>query len=168
MLLQRGLDVNARDKGGLSPLLLAVRGRYLSAGTVVGVQAGAPPGAGPGWRCLRGASGVPVVTRLPRAEPGGTEDTCFPEPRPLQPGPSVLAVTLPVVGRAQTGRTARGRVLREGFLEVASKLSPPGPARPWHGISEKKSRRGLMCVPRILCLRGWGRGEGRSPPPSTG
>lgn len=25
-----------------------------------------------------------------------------------------------------------------------------------------------MCVPRILCLRGWGGGEGRSPLPSTG
>ena len=48
MLLQRGLDVNARDKGGLSPLLLAVGGRYSAAGTVVGVQAWALPGARPG------------------------------------------------------------------------------------------------------------------------
>lgn len=29
MLLPRGVDVNARDEDGLSPLLLAVRGRYL-------------------------------------------------------------------------------------------------------------------------------------------
>lgn len=28
MLLQRGADTNARDNDGLSPLLLAVRGRY--------------------------------------------------------------------------------------------------------------------------------------------
>ena len=28
MLLQRGADVNALDEDGLSPLLLAVRGRY--------------------------------------------------------------------------------------------------------------------------------------------
>lgn len=32
MLLQRGLDANARDKDGLSPLLLAVRGRYSGQG----------------------------------------------------------------------------------------------------------------------------------------
>ena len=145
MLLQRGLDVNARDKDGLSPLLLAVGGRYLTAGTVVGVQARALPGAGPGQSCLRGAFGVPVVTWLPRAEPGGTEDTCFPEPHPFWPGPSVPTVTLPVVGRAQTGRTPWGRVVREGFLEVTSELSTPGPARPWQGISNKKSRRGLVC-----------------------
>lgn len=29
MLLRRGADVNAQDEDGLSPLLLAVRGRYL-------------------------------------------------------------------------------------------------------------------------------------------
>lgn len=29
LLLQRGVDVNARDEDGLSPLLLAVKGRYL-------------------------------------------------------------------------------------------------------------------------------------------
>lgn len=57
MLLQRGLDVNARDKGGLSPLLLAVGGRYLTAGTVVGVQARALPGPG----LDRAASGGPSV-----------------------------------------------------------------------------------------------------------
>ena len=83
MLLQRGLDVNARDKGGLSPLLLAVGGGYLTVGTVVGAQARALPGAGPGQSCLRGAFGVSVVTWLPWAEPGGTKDTCFPEPQPL-------------------------------------------------------------------------------------
>ena len=70
MLLQRGLDVNARDKGGLSPLLLAVGGRYLTVGTVVGAQARALPGAGPGQSCLRGAFGVSVYEASPRLSPG--------------------------------------------------------------------------------------------------
>lgn len=38
LLLQRGSDVNARDQDGLSPLLLAVRGRYL--GTLSGACGG--------------------------------------------------------------------------------------------------------------------------------
>ena len=63
-------------------------------------------------------------------------------------------------------------MVREGFLEVTSKLSQAGLARPWHGISRQEKRlqstRGLMCVPFILHLRGWGWGEGRNPQPSTG
>lgn len=38
MLLQRGVDVNARNEDGHSPLLLAVRGRY--EGAAGGVWAG--------------------------------------------------------------------------------------------------------------------------------
>lgn len=46
MLLQRGLDVNARDKDGLSPLLLAVRGRYWAGG---GGRCGRCAGRGAVW-----------------------------------------------------------------------------------------------------------------------
>ena len=119
MLLQRGLDVNARDKGGLSPLLLAVRGRYLVAGTGGGAGRGAawgrawmalPPGG------LRGACGHTASS----GRAGGTEDTCFLEPRPLRPGPLVPAVTLPIVA----GRRLGG-LLRAGCLGRASWRWPP-------------------------------------------
>lgn len=36
MLLQRGVDVNARNEEGQSPLLLAVRGRYCGSGCCSG------------------------------------------------------------------------------------------------------------------------------------
>lgn len=36
MLLQRGVDVNAHDEDGQSPLLLAVRGRYQGPGCCSG------------------------------------------------------------------------------------------------------------------------------------
>lgn len=42
MLLHRGMDVNARDRDGLSPLLLAVQGRYLGLCTVMDVLLGEP------------------------------------------------------------------------------------------------------------------------------
>ncbi|VCW66859.1 unnamed protein product [Gulo gulo] len=43
MLLRRGVDVDPRDEDGLSPLLLAVKGRYRGLPTV-GMQAGGPMG----------------------------------------------------------------------------------------------------------------------------
>lgn len=133
-----------------------------------GCRHGHFPGPGLDGATSRGAFGVPVVTWLPRAEPGGTEDTFLLEPCSLRPGPLVPAVTLPVVGRAQTGRTARGRVVRpESFLEVTSELSTPGPARPWQGISDKKSIRGLVCSPHPL-PEGLGQGRRGKPLPSTG
>lgn len=59
MLLQRGVPVDTRDEDGLSPLLLAVKGRYL------GVQAGAPCG-GPGWSRL--GEGCQVTQRTCASE----------------------------------------------------------------------------------------------------
>lgn len=53
MLLQRGADANARDNDGLSPLLLAVRGRYRV-------------GRGNTWGPAALCGGLPVVTLLPR------------------------------------------------------------------------------------------------------
>lgn len=63
MLLRRGVDVDPRDEDGLSPLLLAVKGRYLGR-TAVGVQPGAPRGVGLGRAALETAAGLPVVTQL--------------------------------------------------------------------------------------------------------
>lgn len=58
MLLQRGVDVDSRDEDGLSPLLLAVKGRYLGRPAAC-VRAGAPRAVR-----LERAARLPVVTQL--------------------------------------------------------------------------------------------------------
>lgn len=48
MLLQRGVNVNARDQDGLTPLLLAVRGRYSGGPAPGGCVGRGATGGGPG------------------------------------------------------------------------------------------------------------------------
>lgn len=168
MLLQRGLDVNARDKRAASapccwPWGAGIRRQALWWGCRHGTSR-----ARPGRSCLPGALGCACGHMPSRAEPGGTEDTCFLEPCPLRPGPLVPAVTLPVVGRARLWEDCSGAGwLGRASWRVTSELSTPGPARPWQGISDKKSIRGLVCSPHPL-PEGLGRGSGGKPPPSTG
>lgn len=64
MLLQKGANVDARDEDGLSPLLLAIRGRY-SGDAAVDVRAGATCGLGPD----RATEGPPVCL-WPHSLPG--------------------------------------------------------------------------------------------------
>ena len=53
MLLRRGVDVDPRDEDGMSPLLLAVKGRYLGH-PAVGVRAGVPHAVRLGRAAWRG------------------------------------------------------------------------------------------------------------------
>lgn len=70
LLLQRGVDVNARDEDGLSPLLLAVRGRYGRRDGRLGKG-----DAGWAWTELpRGRWVCCLVTQLPGAKLDGAKD----------------------------------------------------------------------------------------------
>lgn len=165
MLLQKGANVDARDEDGLSPLLLAVRGRY-SGDTVVDVWAGAMRGLG-----LDGATEGPLVCLWPRSFPGRScmgSDACLLEPRPP------LASSLGT-GSDHDGPTP-GRVVKEGFLEeVPSKLSQAGPAEPWSKDPGKEKHSDTTeGVPRVFCRLctavglGWGAGGEAPPAPGWG
>lgn len=120
MLLQRGVDANARDKDGLSPLLLAVRARYLE---MLQGLVGRGDGGGPAQSCVE-------VHPWTGSSPGRAGWLRTPAPENLthpQPGPRKGGQTL-------------GRVVREDFLEkVTSKLSQAGQERPWNSFLEKEN-----------------------------
>lgn len=84
LLLQRGVDVNARDEDGCSPLLLAVRGRYGALRWTFGQRRVGLDGA-----AQRAVGLLFVVTQLPGAKLGGAKDTCLLVPRPPPPGRAV-------------------------------------------------------------------------------
>lgn len=161
MLLQKGVNVDARDEDGLSPLLLAVRGRY-SGDTAVDVWAGAMCGVG-----LDGAAEGPPVSCGHTASPGGAgwaKDASLLEPHP--PPASSLGT-----GSDHEGPTL-DRVVKEGFLEeVPSKLSQAGSEGPCiKDPGKEKHSDTIEGVSRVFCRLsrtpvglGWGAGtEGPS------